>query len=54
MKEGREYQGCGEEYNVKKGKGNNIICSMVLGLLGRILYGEEGNVTEIFGKKIKI
>ena len=22
MKKGREYQGCGEEYNVKKGKGS--------------------------------
>ena len=52
VKRGREYHGCGEEYNVeKRERGSKIIVPMILKLLGRI---SRGKVTEILGKKIKI
>ena len=43
VKSGREYHGCGAEYNVvKREKGSNIIFPIILRLLGRISSGEEG------------
>ena len=43
MKRGREYHGCGEEYNVEKRKiGSNIIYPIIIRLLGRISSEEEG------------
>ena len=48
MKRGREYHGCGEEYNMeKRERGSKIICPIILRLLGRISSEEEG-------KKLKI
>ena len=39
---GKKYHGCGEEYNVKKGKGEAISSShVIVRLLGRISRGEE-------------
>ena len=54
VKRGREYQGCGEEYNVEI-RISKIIFPIILRLLGRISSGEEGNGTEMFmlWKKIK-
>ena len=50
VKRGREYHGCGEEYNSKKReKGSIFIFSLILRLLGRVSIGEE-----IKGMKIKI
>ena len=34
-------------------RGNNIICSIILRLQGRLSTGEEGKGTEILGTKIK-
>ena len=40
-KRGREYHGCGEEYNVeKRERGSNIIFPIILRLLERISSGE--------------
>ena len=51
-KRGREYNCCGEEYNMeKRDRGNNIIFPLIFRLLGRISRGEG---YYIFGKKIKI
>ena len=42
-KGGRKYQGCGDECNVKKGKGEAITSYiMILNLLGGISNWEEG------------
>ena len=38
---GREYHGCGEEYNVEK-KGSNITFPIILRQFGRIACEEEG------------
>ena len=38
----------------KRVEGSNIICSIIFRLYGRLSSGEEGNGTEILGKKIKI
>ena len=55
IKWGREYHGCGEEYNVeKRERGSIIIFPIRLRLLGRISSGEERKGTKIWGKKIKI
>ena len=47
---GRDYHGCGEDYNVgKRERGGNIIIPIVMRLLGKISRGKgDGNV----GKKI--
>ena len=43
VKRGRQYHGCGEEYNVeKRERGSNIIFPMILRLLGRISRREAG------------
>ena len=55
VKRGREYHGCGEEYNVKKReKRSNSNFPLKLRLLGRISSGKEGKEMEILRKKIKI
>ena len=52
---GREYHGCGEEYNVeKRERGSNIIFPIIMRQLGRISSGEKGKEMEISGMKIKI
>ena len=54
MKRGREYYGCGEEYNVEKREmGSYIIFSIIL-RLRRISNDEKDKGTEISEKKIKI
>ena len=53
MKRGREYHGCGEEYNVESSvMGGNIICPIIFRLLGRISSGEIKR--GITGNKIMI
>ena len=49
VKRGREYHGCGEEYNMEERvRGTNIIFIIILRLLGRISSEEkDGN----FGEK---
>ena len=53
---GARYVLCrGEEYNMhKRERGSNIICPIILRLLGRISSGGKGKGTEILGKKIQI
>ena len=52
---GREYNGCGEDYNVEtRLRASNIICSIILRLLGRISSREYGKGTKISGEKINI
>ena len=51
---GNEYQGCGEEYNVKKGKGEAITSPYKSRLLRRISSGKNGRGTEDLGKKSRI
>ena len=54
VERGREFKGFREEYHVEKRvRGSNIICSIMFRLNGRLSSGEEGNGTEILGKKIK-
>ena len=51
LKIGREYHGCGEEYNVKKWeRGNYIIFFVKLWLLGRISSREKGKGRKFWGK----
>ena len=53
--EGREYHDFGEEYYVEKREmGSNNIYHIILSLLVRISNEEEGKLTEISGKKMKI
>ena len=40
MKWGREYHGCGEEYNMEKGKGEAILSYIIFRPLRRISSGE--------------
>ena len=55
LKRGREYHGCGEEYNILiREMGCNIIFPIILRLLGRISSAEVEKGTEIYRKKIKI
>ena len=52
MKRGREFNGFWEEYHMgKKVRGSNIICSIILRLMGRLSSGEEGKGTEYFGEE---
>ena len=51
VKRGRESKGFWEEYHVKKRvRGTNIICLIILRLLGRLSSRKEGKGTEILGK----
>ena len=55
VKRGREYHGCGEQYNLKKReRGSNMIFSMILRLFGRVSSWGEGKGSVNMGKKIKI
>ena len=56
MKKEMEYQGCGEEYNVKKVRGETIYLFYYTykGCWVEYQVGKRGRVTENFGKKIKI
>ena len=55
VKKGREYIGCGEEYNLeKRERGTNIIFPIILRLLGRISSVEKRKGTEFSGMKIEI
>ena len=52
LKRGREYDGCGEEYNVAKmERGSNIIFPIMLRLFGKI---SRWNGMEILEKKLNI
>ena len=53
--DGKRISWLGKEYILEKREyGHNIIFPIILRLLGRISSGEEGKVTEILGKIIKI
>ena len=51
MKRRREYHGCGEEYNVKKGKGEAISSSLVLMAVGKNIKCERGKGDGNFGEE---
>ena len=51
-KRGREYHGCGEEYNVEKGRQYHLLYNIEA--VGKRLSGEKEKGTEISGEKKEI